>query len=85
LLISVMATNFPLTDAGRGDVNVKLIAFQLLLDETGNLIEGLQTVPADVWVERDEATAAAMSRLDAARLEAWNALDKAPRLDRAAS
>jgi hypothetical protein len=78
-LIATMATNFPLTDAGRADVNERLTMFQRRLDEAADLIQGLEHVDATGWTERDEDVIAAMKRLEDARKDAWEALRDAPK------
>lgn len=79
-LISTMSQNFALTDAGRVKVNEKLALFQMRLDETRNLIEGLMKVDAAQWTARHDAVRDAMKKLDDARDEAWDALEDAPRV-----
>jgi hypothetical protein len=71
VIISTMAAAFPLTEAGRAQVTEKLQALQMRFDEAKNLVESGDPQAAD-----------AVKRLDAARKEAWDALDKAPRVDR---
>jgi hypothetical protein len=82
MLISTMVESFPLTDRGRADVNEKLTIFQLRLDESGNLIQGLNATNARTWKERNDAASEAMNRLEDARKDAWKALEDAPRTDR---
>ena len=82
LLISTMAQAFPLTDAGRTDVNEKLQVLQMRLDQTANMINGLGTSTAKDYNDRDDAIGEAMSKLDDARKAAWKALDDARRTDR---
>jgi hypothetical protein len=81
VLISSLATQTALTEAGRADVNEKLQILMMRLDETGNAITGLQTVDAQSWKDRDDEASRAMSRLDDARDAAFNALRTAPRTD----
>ena len=71
VIISTMARVFPLTEAGRARVTEKLEALQMRYDEAKNLVEA-----------GDPQARAAMQKLDDARKEAWDALDKAPRVDR---
>lgn len=85
LLISTMAKSFPLTDAGRADVNEKLTTFQSRLDEAANIIQGLQNVDAERWLERSHEATEAMQRLEDARHDAWEALDDAPKAARNAT
>ncbi|MDB4958689.1 MAG: hypothetical protein JWO36_6258 [Myxococcales bacterium] len=82
MLISTMVEAFPLTDRGRADVNEKLTIFQMRLDETGNLIQGLQAASPQDFKDRNDAASDAMNRLDDARKDAWKALEDAPRTDR---
>ena len=82
LLITTMAQAFPLTEAGRADVNEKLQVFQMRLDETGNLINGLRKTTAEDYKQSDDAVGDAMEKLDDARKAAWKALQDAPRTDR---
>jgi hypothetical protein len=84
-LISTLSEYFPLTDAGRADINNKLSQFQMRLDEASNHIEGLDGAPADHWIERDDAVREVMEKLDGAREAAWRALQDAPRVHRTAS
>jgi hypothetical protein len=79
-LISTLAEHSPITDAGRADINNKLSAFQLRLDEAKNQIEGLAGAAVDTWEQRDDAVRDAMSALESARKAAWRALDDAPRI-----
>ena len=71
IIINTMAQVFPLTEAGRAQVTEKLQALQMRFDEAKNLIEAGDAQAPD-----------AMKKLDAARKDAWDALDKAPRVDR---
>jgi hypothetical protein len=84
-LISTMAEHFPLTDAGRADINNALTKFQRQLDEARNHIEGLEGLGPDEWTERDDAVQDAMDELDNVRRAAWRALEDAPRVHRDAS
>ncbi|HEY5924873.1 MAG TPA: hypothetical protein VIV11_24500 [Kofleriaceae bacterium] len=79
-LISTMSEYFPITDAGRADINNKLSAFQVKLDEATNQIEGLAGAAADRFGERDDAVQDAMDALETARKSAWRALQDAPRI-----
>jgi hypothetical protein len=85
MLISTMSEYFPLTDAGRADINNKLSAFQMRLDEATNHIEGLDGTAADHWQERDDAVRDVMTKLESARKAAWRALQDAPRVRQTAS
>lgn len=71
VIISTMARVFPLTEEGRARVTAKLEALQMRFDEAKNLVEA-----------GDPRAADAVKKLDAARKDAWDALDKAPRTDR---
>jgi hypothetical protein len=84
-LISTFAEHAKITDAGRADINNKLSAFRMRLDEAANHIEGLRNAGADIWQQRDDAVQDAMDSLDNARRAAWRALDDAPRIHRNAS
>lgn len=79
-LISTLTEYSQLTDAGRADINNKLSAFQMRLDEASNHIEGLSGAGAEVWQQRDDAVREVMSVLESARRAAWKALDDAPRI-----
>ncbi len=85
MLIGAMATNFPLTDVGRADVNEKLTTFHSRLEEAANTIQGLQSSDAATWIERNEDVIEAMKRLENARAAAWEALDDAPKAQRTRS
>jgi hypothetical protein len=84
-VIGVLARDLQITDAARGDINEKLTRFQMRLDETANLIEGLFSVEIDVWEQRDSEVTDAMKRLEDARKAAWDAVEDAPHIDRSAS
>ncbi|MBV8763015.1 MAG: hypothetical protein JO257_37360 [Deltaproteobacteria bacterium] len=72
VIINTMARVFPLTEAARARVTEKLTLLQMRFDEAKNALR-----------DPDEAKATeAMKRLEAARKDAWDALDKAPRTDR---
>lgn len=77
-LISLLAQGFSLSDASRMDINAKLHAFQMQLDETANAIEQLKRVSASQWEARDAAIIEAMDKLDEARRAAWHSLEAAP-------
>lgn len=77
-LISLLAQGFPITEASRADINVKLHAFQMQLDKTANDIEQLERVDAKAWQARDEAMIAEMDSLDELRRAAWHSLAAAP-------
>lgn len=84
-IISVLARDMQLTDAARGDINEKLTRFQMRLDETANMIEGLRNVDIDAWETRNTDVTDAMRRLEDARKGTWDALEEAPRPARGAS
>ncbi len=81
-LISSMASAFPLTEAGRANVTQKLQAFQMRLDEAKNQVQLVKTSLLDYFKDADDKATDAMNKLDDARKDAWDALDKAPRTDR---
>jgi hypothetical protein len=85
MLISTLTEYSRITDASRADINNKLSAFQMRLDEAKNQIEGLAGATADGWKQRDDAVRDAMNTLESARKAAWNALEDAPRIHRNAS
>ncbi len=72
-----MARSFALTDEGRAEVNAKLTGLENTLVETASLIEGLERVDANAWVERHDAVIDATTRLDEVREATWRALDDA--------
>lgn len=71
VIIHTMARVFPLSEAGRAQVTHKLEALQMRFDEAKNLVRA-----------GDPQATEAMKRLEDARKDAWDALDKAPRTDR---
>jgi chromosome segregation ATPase len=79
-LISTLTEYSRITDGGRADINNKLSAFQMRLDEAKNQIEGLAGAAADAWEQRDDAVRDAMDALESARKAAWRSLDDAPRI-----
>lgn len=81
-LIATLAQAFPLVEGDRGKVAEKLQIFQMRIDEAGNAIQTLQATDAATWKDRDDEASRAMSRLDEARTDAWDALADAKRLDR---
>lgn len=82
MLINAMSEAFPLTDAGRANVTVKLQAFQMCLDRAKNQIGLVRTSLPDYFKDADAKATDAMNKLNDARKDAWDALDKAPRTDR---
>lgn len=80
-LINAFAHDVDLTDAERGLINEKLMIFQNRLDEAGNQIEALATVPAETWEQRHADANKAMERLEDAREDAWKALHDADGAD----
>ena len=82
ILINTMAKVFPLTEAGRTLVTAKLQTLQMRFDEAKNQVALVRTCSAEQCEDVDERATDAMNRLDAAREDAWDALDKAPRTDR---
>jgi len=82
MLINAVAGSVPLVDTDRAKVNEKVLLIQMRLDESANLIQGLEGVDANNWEDRERETSNAMNRLEDARKDAWEALDDAKRLDR---
>lgn len=80
-VISALASSLPLVDADRAKLNEKLVLVQMRLDESANLIQGLEGVDANNWEPRERDVANAMNRLEDAREDAWEALDDADHLD----
>lgn len=78
-LINAFAHDVELTDKERGLINEKLMIFQNRLDEAGNQLETLATVPAETWEQRHAVANQAMERLEDAREDAWEALHDADR------
>lgn len=85
LVVGAMAGSFALTDAARAEVNAKLTVFKNTLAETANLIEGLERVDANAWLERHDAVVEGMTRLDDVRRATWRALDDALKASRNAT
>ena len=81
-IINTMAKVFPLTEAGRARVTASLQALQMRFDEAKNLVGLVRTSPAATFKDADDRATAAVKKLDDARKDAWDALDKAPRTDR---
>jgi len=81
MLISAIASSKALGDADRAKINEKVLLIQMRLDESANLIQGLETVDANNWEPRERDVANAMNRLEDARADAWEALDDAKPLD----
>jgi len=71
LCVSILQVYYMLTEAGRARVIEKLEAMQMRYDEAKNLVEA-----------GDPRARDALKKLDEARADAWDALDKAPRVDR---
>ncbi len=82
LLINTMAKVLPLTEAGRALVTTKLQALQMRFDEAKNQVALVRTCSTEQCKDADDRATDAMNRLDAARKDAWDALDKAPRTAR---
>jgi hypothetical protein len=82
MLINTIAQVFPLTEAGRARVTEKLVALQMRFDEAKNQIGLVRTSLPDQLEAADAKATDAMKKLDDARKDAWDALDKAPRTDR---
>jgi hypothetical protein len=81
MLINAIAAAEALRDADRAKINEKVNLVQLRLDESANLIQSLEGVDAEHWVDREKDVANAMNRLEDARSDAWEALDEADRFD----
>ncbi len=76
-LINAFAHDVTLNDKERGLVNEKLQILMTRLDEAGNQIEALASVPAETWEQRHDDVNKAMDRLEDARDDAWDALHAA--------
>jgi len=81
MLINAFTEAFPLEANDRGQVQEKLVIFQMRLDEAGNVIQSLELVEANDWETRDDAATKALERVEAARDDAWEALAEADRTD----
>lgn len=81
-VMTQIASHLPLTETGRADVDDKIRVLQMRMDEAGNVLTELATISVDGFKSKDDQAADVMKRLDDAREDAWNALDKAPRSDR---
>ncbi len=80
-LINAMAQSFPLVEKDRGEVNEKLVIFQMRLDEAGNAIQSLELVEAKDWEVRNDAASKALDRVEDAGDEVWESLKDAERTD----
>jgi len=80
MLINVVAAQTRLTDRAAANLAEKLQVFQMRIDETGNLIEALQTVHEDNFKDRNDAAGNAIGNLKDARDAAWNALNDGDRI-----
>ncbi len=78
-LINSMAQAFPLVEKDRGEVNEKLVIFQMRLDEAGNAIQSLELVEAKDWETRNDAASKALERVEDAGEEVWESLKDADR------
>jgi hypothetical protein len=78
-LINAFAHDVELNDKERGLINEKLMIFQNRLDEAGNQIETLASVPAETWEQRHDDVNKAMDRLEDARDDAWDVLHASER------
>lgn len=78
-MINAFAHDVTLDDQERGLINEKLQILMTRLDEAGNQIEALATVPAETWEQRHDDVNKAMDRLEDARDDAWDALHAAER------
>lgn len=82
MLINTMANVLPLTEAGRAHVTAKLQVLQMRFDEAKNQVALVRACSAERCKDADDKAADALKKLDDARKDAWDALDKAPRTDR---
>lgn len=80
MLINAFAQSFPLVQKDRGEVNEKLVIFQMRLDEAGNAIQSLELVEAKDWEVRNDAASKALERVEDAREEVWESLREADRI-----
>jgi len=79
MLINAFAQALPLVEKDRGEVNERLVIFQMRLDEAGNAIQSLELVDAKDWEARDDAVSKALERVEAAREDVWESLREAER------
>lgn len=79
MLINAFAQGFPLVEKDRGEVNEKLLNFQMRLDEAGNAIQSLELVEAKDWEARNDAVSKALERVEDAREDVWESLRDADR------
>lgn len=79
MLINAFAQAFPLVEKDRGEVNEKLLIFQMRLDEAGNAIQSLELVEAKDWEARNDAVSKALERVEDAREDVWESLRDADR------
>lgn len=79
-VINAMAQSFPLVEKDRGEVNEKLVIFQMRLDEAGNAIQSLELVEAKDWKTRNDAASKALERVENAGDEVWESLRDADRV-----
>jgi hypothetical protein len=80
MLINAFAQGFPLVEKDRGEVNEKLVIFQMRLDEAGNAIQSLELVEAKDWEDRNDAVSKALERVEDAREDVWEELKDADRV-----
>lgn len=81
VLIGAIASAQAMPQADRARVNEKVALLQMRLDESANLIQSLDGVGPERWVDREREVSDAMNRLEDARADAWEALDEANQLD----
>ena len=81
MLINTLGGVTALTDKARADLAEKMQIFQMRVDEAGNAIESLQATDANGFETANDAAAKAMSRLEDAREDAWEALNDGDRID----
>ena len=80
-LIRTLADALPLSAAGRAQVHEQLQVLQMRIDEARDAVRALDGAPEAELAQRE----AAVDRLDAARADAWSALNDAPRTQRSSS
>lgn len=76
-IMTQLASHLAVTETGRADVDDKIRVLQMRMDESGNVLTELATVSVDGFKAKDDQAADVIERLDDARKQAWNAIDKA--------
>jgi archaellum component FlaC len=79
--IGVLSANGGYETASQSVINEKLGVFNQRLDESATLIQSLEGVDANAWIERDKAAVSSMNRMEDARVDAWDAVQDAKRID----